>query len=227
MPGFVWLLLAIFGSSLVTMGLLVGVRMVEKRLAWPYAPAEEDTKRTSYIDTTARLAQERGFQPIAALRAAKGGIYAVRYELWLAGDRETLLLIGGGRLAGIAVDGSWLFTMLRDGRRFVTLDDEKGSEPDLTGRVDEAIHRRLALPALLETHRRRVAAAGGAVQPYSERDALAEHRDALKRRIDTLVGMGYARFVDPARSTWVYTLRGAAVITLRAYVGGMRRAFRL
>ena len=214
---------------LLPLALLVAAglaRIWEKRLVWPYAPADESMERTSYMTDAAARAQALRFKPIAALCAAKGGVYRIRYELWLSGDGETLLLIGGGRLAAIPVNGSWLFTRLSNGRCVVTLDEEKGSEPDLTGLVDEDVRQGASLEALLTEHGRRVAAARVPPLPYSERDALAEHRDFMKGRIEVLVTTGYARYADPMQSAWTYTPRGALLSTWRGYWGGLRRAFR-
>ena len=101
------------------------VRVWEKRLVWPYVPADAATiPATGYMAAATSAATSLGFVPCGVFRDGKGPLYRIRYELWLAAERDALLLVGGGRMAGIAIDGSSLFTRLSNGRCLATLDNE-------------------------------------------------------------------------------------------------------
>jgi hypothetical protein len=219
------LLLFIVALPLLLLVAAVVVRMWEKRLVWPYLPAEPaTTPATAYMKAIASAAQSAGFVPCGVFRDGKGSMYKIRYELWLAPERDALLLVGGGRMAGIPVDASWLFTRLSNGRCIATLDNEAGSEFDLAGVIDEAVHPRAPLETLLQIHRRAVAAAEVPALPYS--NASAEHRELLCLRIRNLVHKGYANFSGETGEWWRYSTRGALAATLASYWAGVRRGLR-
>jgi hypothetical protein len=217
------MLLLAFSLPLALLLLAIAARMWERRLVWPYVPDDGKVPATRYTTAAAGAAQGLGFTPLGAFRDGKGRMYRIRYELWIAPGRDALLLVGGGSLAGIPVDGSWLFTRLGNGRCLATLDDEKGSEYDLAGLTQEAVHSGVPLAALLDAHRQRVASAEAPGLPYA--DAVADHREMLSRRIHSLVQRGYATFCGEAGEGWRYTANGALVVTFRSYGAGLRRAF--
>jgi hypothetical protein len=218
------LLLFVVGLPLVFLVVAVGLRVWEKRLVWPYVPADSaSTPATSYMTAAASAAQSLGFVLCGVFRDGKGPMYKIRYDLWLAEQRDALLVVGGGRMAGIPVDGSWLFTRLSNGRCLATLDTEAGSEYDLAGLIQEAVYPRAPLEQLLHAHRGAVGAADAPALPYS--DAAAEHRELLSRRIRHLVDRGYAVLGETGES-WRYSPKGAVVATLASYWAGVRRGLR-
>lgn len=196
-------------------------RVWEKRLMWPFEESGEVPPPTSRMTSTIAAASALGFRLISVGQDAKGALYRVRYEFWLPPERDVLLLIGGGRVARLQVDGNWLFTRLADGKCLVTVDDLRASERDLSGLADEAIHPGVPLRVLLERHRGRMAASMAPPLPYSEHDAMAEHREFQERKVATLVQQGYATMVDPFRGAWRFTVRGAFLATVRSYSAGL------
>jgi hypothetical protein len=218
------LLLFIVALPLALLLVAVVLRMWEKRLVWPYVPAENaSTPATSYMTAAASAAQSLGFAPCGVFRDGKGAMYKIRYDLWLTQERDALLLVGGGTMAGIPVDGSWLFSRLSNGRCLATLDNEAGSEYDLAGLIQEAVHPRASLEKLLYAHRSAVAVAEAPALPYS--DPAGEHRELLTRRIRHLVNKGYA-VLSETGEWWRYSPKGAVVATLASYWAGMRRRLR-
>jgi hypothetical protein len=200
-------------------------RVWEKRLVWPYASGDEPP-RTSRMSTSAGDAETLGFRRVSVGRDAKGRIYRIRYEFWLPPEHDSLLLIGGGSLAGMPVDGSWLFTRLSNGRCLVSVDDLRGSEYDLTGLSEEAIYPGVPLRVLLDRHRARIAAAAAPPLPYGERDPASDHRAFLTQRIQSLVQAGFATWHDPSQDAWRYTAKGALQGTIRSYATGLLAALR-
>ena len=218
------LALLAFTVPLVLLLAAIAARLWERRLIWPYVPADGSTVATRYTASATAAAEALGFTPHGVFRDGKGRIYRIRYELWLSRERDALLLIGGGSLAGIPVDGSWLFTRLSNGKCLTTLDDERGSEYDLAGLAQEAVYSGVPLEALLDSHRRRVASAEAPALPYS--DPVSDHREMLSRRISTLAQRGYATFCGETGEGWRYTAKGALVATFASYWAGLRRGLR-
>lgn len=200
-------------------------RMAEKRLVWPYVAADEgSTRATSYLTKTATAAEALGFLRLGVFRDGKGRIYKIRYELWCAPHGEALLLMGGGSVGGIPLDGSWVFTRLVNGRCILSIDNEAGREHDPTGLIEETVYPKRSLDALLAWHREAVARAATPALPYA--DAVAEHRDLLNRRIRALVDGGHAAFSGAGQERWRYTAKGAVVATFSGYWRGLWEALR-
>jgi hypothetical protein len=220
-----WLGLLV-AATVLPITLTTLVSMWEKRLIWPFAPLDEPFEPTPYTAQTAALARAMGFERIGVCRDPRGGMYRVRYEFWLPPEGDALLLIGGGRLAAIPVDGSWLFTRLGDGRCLVTIDNQKASEYDLAGLRQEMLCPGLGLRALVEQHRRRAAAAQALALPFSRQDPLSEHRDMMGRRVDLLVQRGHATYLDRNAGVWRYTARGAMRLALAGHLRLWRRGLK-
>lgn len=192
----------------------------------PYAPGhigKSDALLTDYVAGRNRVAEALGFEPLGVFRDGKGRIYRIRYDFWRSQVGDVLAIIGGGTLAFIPVHNTWLFTRLTDGRCLLTLDTKLASESDPTGLTNAAVISRADLHDLLDYHRRRLAAEPVPILPYSKADPLRDHREFLTRRSQRLVELGHARFLDPARTTWRPTFRGALVSAVREYLTGMRR----
>jgi hypothetical protein len=54
----------------------------------------------------------------------------------------------------------------------------------------------------------RVAEAGVALLPFDESTGFEAFKNIQTRETHRLEQLGYARFLDPARTTWRYTLKG-------------------
>jgi hypothetical protein len=202
----------------------LGAKIWERRLVWPYAPADVATSPTRYTTAASAAAGSLGFTAYGVYKDAKGALYRIRYELWLAPERDVLLLIGGGTLAGIPVNASWLFTRLGDGRCLATLDEQNGAEYDLAGLVDESVCPRMTLPQLLAAHRGRVFGSSVPALPYS--DPVNDHRELLVRKVATLVQRGYASYWGDGGEGWRYTPLGALVSTGSSFTVGLTRGLK-
>jgi hypothetical protein len=214
------LLLVVLALPVALLLLALVARMWEPRLVWPYVSVDGGVSQaTNYMARTSAAARALGFSPEGVFRDGKGRLYRVRYELWSAPQRDVLLLVGGGTVAGIPVDGSWLFTRLGDGRCIASIDTEAGREHDLTGLIHETVYPRTTLDALLDRHRQAVAACAVPPVPYS--DPVSDHRDLLRRRVHALVSSGHATFRGGADQVWRYTAKGALAATLGSYWRGV------
>ncbi|MBK5257909.1 MAG: hypothetical protein JJE39_17935 [Vicinamibacteria bacterium] len=194
----------------------------EGRIVWPYADADTQLPTpTSYMVQAARSAEQFSFRPVVTVRNARAPLFKVRYEFWTSGDREILLIAGAGTVAVMPVECSWLYSRLDDGTMIASMSDLKGMEYDLSGLVKSAVFPGASLEKLIDRHRDRLTASGRKILRYSERGAVSEHRDALRRRVARLSDLGYAAPKDPAWERWSYTIPGALQVTARSYTHGL------
>jgi hypothetical protein len=121
------------------------------------------------------------------------------------------------------VRGTWLHTLLADGRCLVTVDRQVASDTDLAGLADEALVRWARFGRMLDRHRRRVAAAPVAPVPYSKEDPLGDLKAFCIQRVGRMEELGFVKFLDPTRTAWRYTLKGALIWTTRVYLRAFRR----
>ena len=225
------------------------VALWEKRLVWPYVPAgardcvpadrpsdsdnpyasphvveEQGTlAATDYALRAKRDALALGFQSLGVFRDGKGPMYRIRYDLLLSAEGDVLAEIGAGMISVFRHRGTCLHTQLADGRCLVTIDRQVASEIDLAGLADESLVRWARFGRLLDRHRRRVAAAPVPAVPYSKEDPLGDLKAFCVRRIGRLEELGFIKFLEPTRTMWRYTLKGAIIWTTRAYLRGFRR----
>jgi hypothetical protein len=221
----------------------------EKRMVWPYTPAQPaeavggpfvvaavapapipfqsdaPVPATAHISGTNYSAHQRGFRPVGVMRSAQGKLYRIRFDFWLSPDCLMLVSVSGGTLASIAVANTSFTTRLQDGHRLITIRSPKASETDLTGLNREVLTQDTSFDRQLEKHWQRIATAGVQAVPFNPNDPLGDlHRMAIER-IDGLAARGYATFLDPQRTWWKYTVKGALVLTTRMVLRGWRRSF--
>jgi|GEM_PF-488858 len=214
------LLLVMLAVPFAILMLATIVRMCEKRLVWPYLPADAGTaKPTRYMIKAAEAAEAMGFAPLGAFFDGRGGIYRIRYEFRISPGKDVLLVTGGGTMAGIRVDASWLLTSLSNGRCVVSLDNPAARERhDLTGLSRETIYPRTTFDILLASHRKAVASAEAPGAQFS--NPVSDHREFLGRKIDMLVQGGYATLYGEGNESWRYTVKGAMFAALASFWHG-------
>jgi hypothetical protein len=177
----------------ISVGFLAG--LWEKRLVWPYVSevgfeTEAEPDRSNpyappvtrdpmavgpYASAVCQQAEQLGFRPIGHRFDGKGKLYKIRYDFWLAPDRIVLAMIGG-KLAGITLEATWLYTRLGNGHCVVTLDEPKGGDSDMSGMTEQFVLARADFAELLGRRRERIAAADSPVLPFSADDPLADLR---------------------------------------------------
>jgi hypothetical protein len=185
------------------------VGMWEKRLVWPFEPCDEHEAPplSDYARQMNRMAAEQGFEHLACTRHGNGKIYKVRYDLWLAPDREVLALVGSGTIAGIPLRTTWLHSRLVDGRALITVDHHSGVTSDLTGQWSYSVLLNADFPELLGKHRARVCTEVTPVKPYAADDLLADHLELRAAQSDQLERMGCATYLDDSAPRIVRSFR--------------------
>jgi hypothetical protein len=186
----------------------------------PLTPVAPPSVESSSASAAAR---DLGFKFLGTHRDAKGERYRVRYDFWIAPERDVLVNAGCGTIMGIAVDARWLYTRLQDGRLVVTVTDQSASEYDLSGQRIEAVVSAVTFEQLLAAHRLRVSRQFSPVLPYGP-DPLKDHRTNVTQRVESLVRSGYAKHLDPGQEKWSYTLLGALLFSPLANGQALRRS---
>lgn len=216
----------------------------EKRMVWPYAPAQPaeampppgtmpvpaaydgsgPVPATAHISGTNYTAWQRGFRSLGVMRSVQGKLYKIRYDYWLSPDCLVLVSVSGGTLASISVENTTFYTLLANGKRLITIRNAKASESDLTGLIEEVLVPDAPFDRELEKHWQRVATSGVQAVPFNPDDPLSDLHRMMTERIDRMVRMGYATYVDPAHAWWKYNVKGAAILTAKMVLRGWRRS---
>jgi hypothetical protein len=198
-------IVALMGGFFV---LIVVTAMWEKRLIVVYAFPEpgQELPQTSYSGQANSIAAQLGLLHHGTFHHGKGGIYRVRYDFWLAPDRSTIMLVGGGTIAGMPADAVWIASPLSGGRYMVTTDF--AGEADLSGLLGLEIHKEVGLVFLADRHRYRLK--GSSVPPavFGE-EPLGDYLQMRKRQIERMVEQGDARWADSEQKSWKHTFKGA------------------
>jgi hypothetical protein len=224
-----WVVPLVFLVTLpcLAFGPIVLACLWERRLVWPYVPADdldfEPPPTTAEAASSGMELEDSGFTRCAVLYDGKGTAYRLRYEFWLSPDGLILATNCGGKLFGIRVDAVWLTTRTDDGRGLVTLNNSLAGEYDIAGFRREAVAQGADLERLLARHRARLTAAG--VLPYSAADPLAEHAAFMRARVEALVAAGNAGYLDDEQTAWKYSVKGAVLFAVKAHAANVRRFF--
>lgn len=222
-------LLFIFVIMALCLVFITLVAALEKRMLWPYVSPDSVGPEffplpNSYASTVAAAAGEAGFTWLGAYAHGAGKLYKVRYDFYLAPERDVLAVVGAGTMASIAVQMTSLITLLDDGRSLVTVDHQNGIETDLAGLAQDALVVGLGFAGQLAAHRTRLAAVASGAIFMDGPDPLAALRAFRQRRVDRLVALGYVGYLDADRAWWRYSPKGAIALAFRQYFKGLYRA---
>jgi hypothetical protein len=181
-----------------------------------YAPSPKHQEAQEQIE-------ELGYQHSTVCHDAKGKIYRVRYDFWIAPDGKTLALIGSGTVARMNVFGVTFYSRTAEGLTLSTT-NERG-EQDISGVEDQQTWHAMPLPQLHAKHRQRLEPY--VIEPYSAESPLLDYFDMRRRKAAALVARGYANYTDDQHVAWRYSFKGAVKFYLVAvFVRPIRRLLR-
>lgn len=214
--GFASVLAAIFIGFSV---LLIIVAMFEKhpiRALVPLAPSDA-LSLSPYAQAMNEQVRQTGFTLLGHFAPAQRGMYKTITTAWLSSDRTTRVMVVGGTTVGLKTRRTTLSSRTSDDTVLLTTDEF--GEHDLTGRTDSLVLLRAHFPELWQAHQFRVAQAQALLQHYDAEKLPEQRKRELERHVGRLVELGYARFTDPAQTTWCYTPRGAFGYWRRGFLG--------
>jgi len=188
---------------------LVSIYKFERRYIHDFEPITESKlpKLSWYTCEMNEQARRLGFQHYGWYGQKRKGLYKGIVTLWMSPDKLTLLVVGGGKIAGIDFKMTWLYSKVA-GAIMVVTSDEPG-EADVSGVFDKQFLFSADLEELCKLHESRQAMWQGKIKRFDGSAVLAEYETLERRRVYVLVERGFAKWLDKEQDKWRYTLKGS------------------
>jgi hypothetical protein len=220
-------ILTIAGIILFFLVLNGGVAMWEKRVVWPYGelmrkPAFEDT--TGYLARWASDAIAEGFVLLGWAADVRGNRYQLSYGILVSPDGECVAVVSAGKILGIPMQGTKLFSQGTNGRVLFTSEHQNLVEIDISRRWRSQLAKVKTFARLLERHRNLFKKQRLVAESFGTNGDLAVFRAMLSERIEGMHHRGLIAFTDESRTVWRYTFSGAIRLAVLNYTIGMVRA---
>ncbi len=169
-----------------------------------------------------QAAQQLGFQYGGVFAQNRGKTYQCRLALWLTPDHSSLVAIIGGKVGGMNYRKTFMYSWIGEDKILVTL-DEFGTA-DLSGMWKSETLLNADLPELQQKHFQRLSTRGGAFYAFTPTDLFQQFEGMARARVERMVGLGLAVFLDPPQNVWKYTFKGAWSFAVNGYLKGLGRA---
>jgi len=156
------------------------------------------------------------------VQSRSSSLYRCCLSLWLSPDHQTLVVVGGGKLAKIDHKRTFFVSVTQDGTEMITVDDFGIVDPSDLRNIDVVYNADFA--ELSSRHAQRLAMMPGPWRPFSPTRCLEQYEDLLKVRAEHMVTLGLAKFIDRTESTWRYTMKGAWISAYHGYFKGLEKA---
>jgi len=202
-------------------------RMVEKLMVWPYAkdntfavpewPLAEARPR---VETRRAELEAAGFIPVQRGYDAKGKIYQVVYEFHVDQEQQRLSMIAHGRMLGIALYGTTMFSHGLSGTSYTTADNLSLLRKDWGSSWTSLLILPGTLDAMLARHAA-FATQGDSLAAIDREDPLAWYRKLRAEQVDALARAGTIRYLGEDRNWYRYTFLGALRWTALSMGRGM------
>jgi hypothetical protein len=210
---FWWIVLpALFFLSLLFVSLLEKQPVNEYRLSDTGPP----TTPSPYFSIMNKQALDGGLRFCGHfIQAQRGALYRGYFAFWLSEDRKTLVRIAGGKIAGMPLKKTIVSSWSEDGVGIETADEFGGN--DIGGIADRKVVVNADLIELLQVHSARREKFNKPVRSFSPDSILQDQEATDKLKVNNLISLGYATFVDHQKSIWRYTIKGAIQNYFKGY----------
>jgi hypothetical protein len=201
------------------------VARLEKHYIHQYEPASLDELQplSPYFRAMNDAARAMGFRHCGDYVQSRGSsVYKCCLSLWLTADENCLLMVFGGKLARIDYKKTLLISAGDDETAVVTVDDF--GLADLSGIRKTEVILNADLQELTDRHLQRLAAGGTPLKVFSPSRCLQQYEDMERNRIDIMVSLGLAEFMDLSHSIWRYSFKGAWAYACQGYLKGLQQA---
>jgi hypothetical protein len=197
---------------------------MEKQMIHCFEPCDEGDilQQSDYTKAMNKAAEELGFTFCSWFRHSRGGIYKATVTTWISPDSLIMLVVGGGKIAGINLKTTFLYSKSSNGYVLVTADE--AGEYDLSGVFDKQVLWNANLNELYDLHLSRLEIWDEPLEPFDGSSVLQEYEVLQKRRVQMLVDMGLARYLDFDQNQWRYTIKGAIQMYTRGYKTSLKDA---
>lgn len=176
-----------------------------------YFQAMNDAARTMDLRHCGDFVQSRG-----------GSMYKCCLSLWLSADERTLLLVGGGKLARIDHKRTFFLSVIDSEKEIISVDDF--GLYDLSGIREINVVFNADLAELNTRHQQRLASETKSPRSFSPTSCLQQYEDLERTRIEKLISLGLAEFLDLRQSVWRYNFKGAWASAWHGYWKGLQKA---
>ncbi|MHC4744790.1 MAG: class I SAM-dependent methyltransferase [Planctomycetota bacterium] len=201
-----WVLL---GGAAAFAILLVSLYKFERRYIHDFESVAESQlpKLSWYTCEMNDQARRLGFQHCGWYGQKRKGLYKAIATMWMSPDNLKLLVVGGGKIAGINYKVTYLYSKII-GVTTVVTSDEIG-EADVSGIFDKQYLCNADLEELCKVHESRLAMWKGKLKKFDISDVLAEYEAIMRQRVCALVERGFAKWLNKDQEKWRYTLKGS------------------
>jgi hypothetical protein len=155
----------------------------------------------------------------------KGPKYQVTYGMLCSPGRDCFVIIGVGKVFGMPVRGTSIYTRAIDGRVFYTTDHQSGVDIDLTRSWRGQLTEAQTFTGLWNYHQNLLRDLNVIPQPFLSGREIAEYKTLREERFQAMARRGLIAFTDASASYWRYTSLGALKWTAVNYTIGMLRGF--
>lgn len=206
-----WLFLA-FVNFIVVLGCATIVAgRVEKQYLDSLFPATYDQVRNwtvPYFSAVNTSAAQLGFRAHGHFTDGRSQVSNALIAAWMAPEGDTFAVVEAGTVAKLPYKRTKLYTLLKDGRVFLTRDDP--GTLDISGLVHAQLLLNAGLDELYRCHRARIAANAPDILPIAGRDPLTIYHAIQRSTADRLVQTGQATYADPHQTAFRLTIKGSA-----------------
>lgn len=215
-----------FSVVVISVVLTFLVALWEKQYVETYSPLQPEDDRleaNSYYTVMNQLALTVGYVPCGEYWANRKGPFSrVRVAFWLSPDGLTAGVVAGGKVARFRYRKTFLFSQLRTGEVYLTMDDF--GVADLSGTRNTRVVLNADFVELARVHAARILLRSDATELFAREHLLRQMNQMETERVRRLVSDGYGRYLDLQQSVWRHTIRGAWSLTFAGFFRGIQQA---
>lgn len=200
---------AIMGVFLL---LLIITGRLERRMVWPYGEPEPFPRYGDLDGYGARAIADGanlGCRFVGWCQDLKGNSYKVSYGFMTTPERDCLIVVGVGRILGMALKGTWVYTRAREGRVYYSTDNQSGITLDVSRRWKTQLVPGADLTSLLGMHRRLMAGERVDPEAFSADDPIKDFKNLRIAYFQSLARKGLIQFERGSDNVWRYSIWGA------------------
>ncbi len=220
-PVVVWIfgaivsLIILFGLFHLTVSYLEKFHISDMVPATPDRPIIEAPYFTSMNESAARL----GFQRAGLfVQNRDSKVYQAHMLAWISPDGCSLLRVSSGKTAGIEIKRTWLVSVIVQPEKIVETADQV-TMADMSGITDRKELLEAGLDQLVAVHNHRLSRIPGERRPFPPEQALAACSAIQAMKVIHMQKRGLARFINPERTIWRHTFKGACMSSAKSLLG--------
>ena len=195
--------------------LLALIARLEKQMIHCFEPCDENdiSCQSDYTKAVNKSAAELGFLFCGWFQQNRGGIYQATLTAWLSPDFHILLIVAGGKTAGVNLKKMFFCSGTIDGPVLMTCDESK--LPDLSGLIEMQVLWNANLQELYNLHLSRIAPWQNDLEIFNPDSVLEDYELFEQKQVRILVNAGLAEYLDYNQNEWRYTWKGAFALRTR------------